>query len=294
MVEQDDFPASDQLPPIQLVLRELATNESGVGFIYSALHVLAERYDLSDVAIVLVSSSFSTQVFHLDGQDIDSNAVAAPGASPGVYCLPDIVPRSELETIYLACQEAYSYRFVRNIPPLDGPSTVEQGRKSAQPAPFIEPLIDAVAVDSVGTTAEPVPQVARSDRSARARYARVIISRVLVLVDVAVLVLTVAGVHGPLRLVLGLVLGVVIPGWCVVAPLKLDNAALELGLTWTVSLSLLMLVAQILMTVKLWHLVALEEITCVLCLPFLLNQAKLATLWSPTQTSRNVSARQRS
>jgi hypothetical protein len=56
--------------------------------------------------------------------------------------------------------------------------------------------------------------------------------------------------------------------------MKLDNAPLEFGLTLAVSLSLLMVVAQILMTVNLWHLVALEEVTCVVCLPSLLFQAR--------------------
>jgi uncharacterized membrane protein len=116
---------------------------------------------------------------------------------------------------------------------------------------------------------------ARRKSSSRAVIARRLVSRALLLIDIATLVMTEAGVHGPARILFGLILGVVIPGWCAVAPLKLDNAPLEFGLTLAVSLSLLMLVAQILITVNLWHLVALEEITCAACFPFLLYQAKI-------------------
>jgi hypothetical protein len=281
MVEHSDSAAPKQLPPINLVLRELAMSESGVSFIYSALNVVAQRYGLSDVAIILVSSSISTRVFRLDGRDTDTNAVAGLGTSPGVYCLPDIVPQDELETIYSTCQEAYSHRFVRNIPPSANLESGDDDRTSLVPTPFVESMLDADPADGVTTTAKRVRQVSRREPSARAQSARVVISRLLVLIDITTLVLTAVGFHGPLRLVLGLVLGVVIPGWCIVAPLRLDNAALELGLIMTVSLSLLMMVAQILMTLGLWHLVALEEITCVVCLPFLLIQSKLVTLWSP-------------
>jgi hypothetical protein len=280
MVKNKDTTPPRQLPPIYVVLRELASRESGVGFIYAALNVLNERYGLSDVAIVLESSAISTRVFRLDGRDVDTSTVAALGASPGVYCLPDIVPERELEAIYIACQEAYTYRFVRNIP--DG--------EQAESSEAVRTPAEAVSLDTTlsdePTTPKRVRQVTRREPSTRAMAVRAMISRLLLGIDVAALVLTAMGIHGPLRLVLGLVLGIVIPGWCIVAPLKLDNGALEFGLVLTVSLSLLMMVAQILMTLGLWHLVALEEITCALCLPFLLNQARLATLWSPNATSR--------
>jgi hypothetical protein len=280
MVERGDDAASKRLTPIYLVLRDLATRESGVEFIYSALNVLAERYELSDVAIVLVSSSISTRVFRLHGRDVDTKAVAALGTSPGVYCLPDIVPQSELETIYTACQEAYSYRFVRSFAGEAASAAVDEVRltsdsvPSEASVPYVVPSEESVPTERRGR------QVTRKEPSAGARAARQRISRLLVLVDVTILILTAAGVHGPVRLVLGLVLGIVIPGWCLVAPLKLDNAPLELGLVMTVSLSLLMMVAQILMTMNLWHLVTLEEVTSVVCLPFLLQQSRLISLGS--------------
>ena len=103
----------------------------------------------------------------------------------------------------------------------------------------------------------------------RSRDARANISLVLLIVDLLVLVMTVGGVHGPLRFIFGLLFGVVVPGWSIVGLLHLDNAALETGLAIAVSLSSLMVVAQILMSLHAWHLGALEIVVCLACLPSL-------------------------
>jgi uncharacterized membrane protein len=108
--------------------------------------------------------------------------------------------------------------------------------------------------------------------------ARTYVTQFLILVDVTIFALSVADVHGPVRIVLGLILGAFIPGWCIVQLLKLDNVPLEIGLTITVSLSLLMIIAQVLITINSWHLVGLEEVTCVICLPFLVYLAKIPAL----------------
>ncbi len=282
MVERDEAD-SPQLPPIGQALRELAQRDSGVEFIYAALNLLADRYNLGDVAIVLVSSAVSTRVFRLGGRDTDSNQVAALGTSPGVYCSPDTVPLGELEEIYIACQEAFSLRVARDIPERERPNLFVDDLPGLVRAPIGEPSPEAIQGDE--PTVKRTRHVTRTEPSARSRAARVQISRILVLVDIAILAMTAAGIHGPLRLVLGLVLGIVIPGWCIVAPLRLDNAALEIGLVISVSLSLLMLVAQILETLGLWHLAAFEEITCVICLPLLLIHAKLWKIFSPRRST---------
>lgn len=105
--------------------------------------------------------------------------------------------------------------------------------------------------------------------------ARATVSMSLLVADLVVLIMTVENLHGPVRLVLGLILGLVVPGWCVVGPLRLDNAALEVGLTVAVSMASCMLVAQVLLSVHAWHLVVFEEVTCVLCLPSLIWQVHL-------------------
>jgi len=108
--------------------------------------------------------------------------------------------------------------------------------------------------------------------TSRSRDVRAVVSLILLIIDVSVLVMTMAGEHGPLRFVLGLVFGVVVPGWSIVGLLRLDNAALEIGLSVAVSLALLLVVAQILMTVHLWHLGALEMVMCLACIPSLVRQ----------------------
>jgi hypothetical protein len=100
------------------------------------------------------------------------------------------------------------------------------------------------------------------------------LSMVLVGVDVAVLVMVFAHVHGPARLVLGLVLGAFIPGWSIVGLLGLGHMALEVSLAVAMSFVLLMLSAQVLMTVHQWHLQGFEEVVCVLCLPSLVWQSR--------------------
>jgi hypothetical protein len=96
----------------------------------------------------------------------------------------------------------------------------------------------------------------------------------LVVIDLITLGLTLAGVHGPVRFVLGVTLGLLVPGWSVVGLLKLNNAPLEFSLTVGSSLAMLMVAAQILITVHAWHLGGLEAVTCLVCLPSLLWQAR--------------------
>jgi uncharacterized membrane protein len=116
----------------------------------------------------------------------------------------------------------------------------------------------------------------RRDRrvARRAWDPRAFVSLLLLAVDLTVLDMTVGSVHGPVRLVLGLVLGCFVPGWSIVGLLKIGNGWLEIGLTVAVSLALLMVVAQILITMNAWHLVLLEEVTCEVCLPSLIWQSR--------------------
>ena len=96
---------------------------------------------------------------------------------------------------------------------------------------------------------------------------------ILLVVDLVVLNMAVLHIHGPARLVLGLVFSLFVPGWAVVGPIRLGDAALEIALTMAASLALLMLTAQVLMSFQIWHLVAFEEVTCLLCLPSLVWQS---------------------
>jgi uncharacterized membrane protein len=92
--------------------------------------------------------------------------------------------------------------------------------------------------------------------------------------DFAVFMMTVGHFHGPLRLVLGLILCIVTPGWSLVGLLKLENAALEIALSIAVSLALLMIAAEILLSLHTWDLFVMEEITSFVCLPSLAWQSQ--------------------
>lgn len=121
-----------------------------------------------------------------------------------------------------------------------------------------------------------VPASGRSHSRDLIRSAnRASFSITLLVVDLLVLGLTVADLHGPVRFTLGLILFIVIPGWSLVGLLRLGNAALELGLTVAVSLALLMVTAQILLAVHAWHLVVLQEVICLICIPSLIWQTLL-------------------
>ena len=102
--------------------------------------------------------------------------------------------------------------------------------------------------------------------------ARSLTTLILLMCDAAVLFLTVENIHGPSRFLLGLVLVLAIPGWSVVGFLNLRIVALEISLTLAVSLSILMIGAQLLIATGEWHLVAFQEFVGIACLPLLLFQ----------------------
>jgi len=271
MVEREYSAESEQIPRVSEELLKLADVESGIGFIYAALGFIANRYRLRDIAVVLVSNSFGTQIFRLEGRAVNPASVGELGLHPGVYCVPDIVSKDDVDALYAACQAAYSSQYVRhNVARQSGEP--ESTSNHYGPSWIVDPSRHSDG-DTLTATNRLTKPSRRRVASSRGVVTRAYFSRVLLLIDIAIFAMTVAGVHGPERLVLGLVLGVVIPGWCVIAPLKLNNPALEFGLTLAISMSLLMFAAQILITVDLWHLVALEELTAIACFPFLLYQA---------------------
>ena len=112
------------------------------------------------------------------------------------------------------------------------------------------------------------------------RAPRILISAFLLGVDVLLLVVTLSNVHGPWRFVLGLVFALTTPGWSIVGLLNVDDGALETGLSVAVSLASLLVCAQVMMALGLWHPVALEEIVCLICVPSLVRQSSgLRPIW---------------
>lgn len=77
--------------------------------------------------------------------------------------------------------------------------------------------------------------------------------------------MTLAQVHGPARFAFGITVGLLTPGWSIIGFLSLDNAPLEFSLSVGTSLAVLMVAAQILITINEWHLGGLEVVTCLVC-----------------------------
>ncbi|HEV3266851.1 MAG TPA: hypothetical protein VGZ68_00435 [Acidimicrobiales bacterium] len=260
---------SSQGESLQAALDTLATTETGLGFIYSALALLVERFDLLDAVIVLEDDNVGTQIFRHGGKAVSKNFAAQVGVVPGVYCEPRVVVADDLEIVRIACQRQLSTHQRRLG------ASQEVGAKHAASVREFTPPPAVVASDVAMPFRERVAthETRRVPTPSRTRNARETLSTLLAIVDVMTLALTLANIHGPVRFVFGLVLGIVIPGWSVVGLVKLKNAALEIGLTMAASLSLVMIAAQLMITMKLWHPVVFEELVCVICFPSLFWQS---------------------
>ena len=112
----------------QAMIDELATNELGIGFIYSVLEQLAKRYDLSDAVVVLEHESLATQEFRLGAHAVGTDRASALSKVPGVYCEPDVVPARELDAVRTACQLALSLHLARFTAAHDALTTIANRR----------------------------------------------------------------------------------------------------------------------------------------------------------------------
>jgi hypothetical protein len=268
---------SDQ-EPFGTALSNLEQRESGIGFIYATLDIMASQWDLADVVVVLVNQSLGTQVFRLGGKRIPS--WSAGRLAPGLYCWPDVVPDPDRDLAHAACQRAFSEHILRRGAAQER-SRVEERFLASEELGKSAPLDDTEGsvISQKGSdprrsdTQREIGQTTSTPDSGV--HARQTLSRVLLFVDIVIFFLTIADVHGGLRFLFGLILGVVIPGWSLVGLLKLNNAALEIALTLASSLSLVMVAAQVFITLNLWHPIVLEEITCLLCAPALAVQSRL-------------------
>ncbi len=261
---------STQGDSLRAALERLSTAEAGLGFIYSALALLVERFNLIDAVIVLEDENVGTQIFRFGGKAVSKNFAAQLGVVPGVYCEPRVVVADDLEVVRFACQRELSRHQTSLAKAHEPRAYLEDPRTEVASSHTVRERI-AVIAERLNVTA---PDVARAVVArARERSAREFLSAFLAVVDVMTLTLTVANVHGPVRFFLGLILGIVIPGWSVVGLIKLKNPALETGLTMATSLAFVLLAAQLLITAGFWHPIVFEEFTCVVFLPSLLWQS---------------------
>ena len=77
---------------------------------------------------------------------------------------------------------------------------------------------------------------------------------ILLIADVIATILVIIHVHGPAGIVAGLLQSLVIPGWSIIGRLRLESVAMEVALTLATSAALVMMLAQLLVTLGWWHL----------------------------------------
>ena len=261
-------------------LARLRANHWGVGFIYEALALLAARFALHDVVIVIDDERVGTQVFRLGGRAVGSDQAGLLGQGPGVYCDPPLVPDNDLRTLHEACESELVR--LRTFEPRPEPVPPSPRRSRSSPSNSPGQAQDLRPLQRI-TIAEGDDDWRDEPRRGGA-HARLNFSRFLVFVDIASLLLALMDIHGALRFALGLIFGVTVPGWSIVGLLRLRNSALEIGLTMATSFSILLIGAQVLMTAHLWHLVGFEMLLSLACLPSLWIQSRRRWLDEGDQT----------
>ena len=95
------------------MLDELAASDLGIGFVYSVLSVLAERYELEDATVVLTDEALGTQAFRLGRRQVDLATIDEVGGGPGVYTVPDVVPDVVRDAVRSVCQLSLSLHLAR-------------------------------------------------------------------------------------------------------------------------------------------------------------------------------------
>jgi diguanylate cyclase (GGDEF)-like protein len=97
------------------MLDELSSTDVGIGFVYSVLDLLAERYGLSDATVVLFDEALGTQAFRLGRRQVDPDAIVQLGSETGVLTEPHgIVPDVVRDAVRSVCQLSLSLHLARH------------------------------------------------------------------------------------------------------------------------------------------------------------------------------------
>jgi uncharacterized membrane protein len=118
---------------------------------------------------------------------------------------------------------------------------------------------------------DPPPTAEVSHRAER-RPATVVI----LAIDLLAVVLTLANVHGPLRLVLGTAFILAVPGWAVVGYLHLDWPAAEVALGISTSLAITVLGSQVMLWTHTWDPVTYQVVIGIAAAALLADQVRRA------------------
>jgi hypothetical protein len=255
-----DLSFSDELDRLRL-------STSGVAFIYASMSAFVSRFEMRDVVVVLDDGNGGTQLFRYGGKAIARHQRSLIDASPGAYSDPSSASQIDLDLLFERCRDEFEGLRIQG----DTADSTLSGRRFRINKEknfrhgFDEPVEETTPdIYEIEQRREPKP----GDEAARVR-----VSRLFVYVTVLNAFWVLIGVTGPPRYLCGLVLGVAIPGWAIVGRLKLHYAALEIGLSIATSLAILIVSAQVLITIHFWHLTIFDLVLSVAVLPSLLYQS---------------------
>jgi diguanylate cyclase (GGDEF)-like protein len=110
---RDDDPSNDSWPFVQ-VLSELSASAVGINSIYTVLELLAKRFDLVDVVVVLADDNIGTQSFRLGRRGTCEPGTVVHGRTPGIYSSPDIVPPPIRDAVLGICALALAHQIARH------------------------------------------------------------------------------------------------------------------------------------------------------------------------------------
>jgi uncharacterized membrane protein len=103
---------------------------------------------------------------------------------------------------------------------------------------------------------------------------RAIATVVVLVIDAVAVVLTMAGAHGPLRLLFGLAFVLVVPGWAVIGFLRLNWPAAEVSLTIGLSLAITLLGSEVMLWTHTWHPVTYQLILGIIAAGLMAEQLR--------------------
>jgi hypothetical protein len=258
---------ADQNLSFSAELDKLRLSKSGVAFIYDSMSVFVSRFEMRDVVVVLDDGREGTQLFRFEGKAIGAHQKSLIHSPPGAYSDPPGASQSDLDLLFERCRiELESLRAVG-----DASTGVLPFRRFRAPADTIP--VEGPSKSSPHTSPEVYEFELRPD-SKQGELARVVVSRFFVFITVMNILFAAIDWTSPVRYFVGLTLGLAIPGWAIVGRFNLRYAALEIGLSIATSVAILIISAQVLITVHYWHLTAFDIALSVAVLPSLLFQSR--------------------
>lgn len=245
----------------------LRSSQSGVNFIYTSMSVFVARFGVRDVVVVLDDRHEGIQLFRYEGKAINPSQISLIRSPPGAYCDPPTASQSDLDLLFERCRN--EFESLRSVG--DASTGVLAFRRFRAPSD----------VDPLGRLSESLSYYApdqyeleqQRETEPGGEFARVAVSRLFVFMTVMNILFAAIDWTGPVRYLFGLALGVAIPGWAIIGRFNLRYAALEVGLSIATSVALLIVSAQVLITIHFWHLTAYDIALSVAVLPSLLVQS---------------------